>query len=156
MSFKDEYEALFEENKDLKDKVELLTQQLNANDHLLKKLQEGYELHRDRFAKLMEMVGSCSRAFSIELNMNDTFGWACADSGSLSVFDVKKVFEVYLKHGHVTLIAYEVLNRDGKEEPAHGMAKDPSYLAAKAELEKLAHDGTILFEKFYDRQKAKE
>lgn len=102
-----------------------------------------------RFDKLMEMVGSSYNAFHIELNINDVFGWACAESGELSVFDVKDVFPLYEKYGSAALVAYEVLRRENKEQPAHGYHKDPKYLLAKAELEELAKDGTILFEQYY-------
>lgn len=51
-------------------------------------------------------------AFSIQLNANDTFGYACADSVDVSVFDLPKLLEVEEKFGPDGVNAFMALVRE--------------------------------------------
>lgn len=49
------------------------------------------------------LVGGCD---SLELDMNDTFAAACADSETMPVVDVHCMLPILAKHGGDALIAY--------------------------------------------------
>jgi hypothetical protein len=49
--------------------------------------------------------------FGIELNMNDTFGYAFSDSEPISSYDLEKLFPLYLKYGRDIFVAYVSLKR---------------------------------------------
>lgn len=49
------------------------------------------------------LVGGC---FSLELNMNDTFAFAAADSESMTEIDVERMLPLIAKYGHHALTAY--------------------------------------------------
>lgn len=51
-------------------------------------------------------------AFSITLNANDTFGWACADSVSIAIEDLPKLFEVEKLYGSDGVTAFMSLVAD--------------------------------------------
>jgi hypothetical protein len=56
-------------------------------------------------------------SFSFTLNMNDTFGFACADAEDMSVDDFEELIPIIAKYGHYALTAYVAVKRDA--EPIH-------------------------------------
>lgn len=70
-------------------------------------------------------------AFSVTLNANDTFGWACADSVDVDLYDVPKLQEIEEKYGHCGVIAFMAKVRGYDPiEPR----RTEKYWAAKKEL----------------------
>lgn len=51
------------------------------------------------------------QCFSLEVNMNDTFYWGCADSERISVYDLDEVLRLYRKHGSAGLDAFVIAKR---------------------------------------------
>jgi len=66
----------------------------------------------DRLAALL-----LHNAFSIQLNANDTFGYACADSVDISVFDVPELLAVEEKFGVDGVNAFMALVREQEVLP---------------------------------------
>ena len=55
-------------------------------------------------------------AFWFELNMNDTFAFACADSEEMCPLDFEKIIPVIAEYGHDALTAYAAFKRDAEPE----------------------------------------
>lgn len=89
-----------------------------------------------------ELVGL--RAFSeivdgadlLVLNMNDTFGFACADAEEMPTYDLKHVVPLYQQYGNDALTAYAAVKRgcDVMEDPR---LRTQGYYDAKAKLQVL-------------------
>ena len=54
------------------------------------------------------LIASC---FSLELNMSDTFAFACADVETLAEIDVEHMLPLIVKYGHHALTAYVAVKR---------------------------------------------
>lgn len=74
--------------------------------------------------------------FWIVLNMNDTFGWACADAEQMPVEDLKKFLPIYKKYQHDATNAYAAVKR-GCDVMDHPKLRTPNYYLAKAEIEQI-------------------
>lgn len=70
-------------------------------------------------------------AFWIELNANDTFGWACAESERVSVDDLDRLLEIEEQYGADGVIAFMAAKRNC--EPL-GQLITPEYKAARESL----------------------
>lgn len=79
-------------------------------------------------------------SFSFNLNMNDTFGFACADMETFDVDDFELMVPIINKYGYHALTAYVAVKR--KAEPIHCKCNHdgPEYKAARAEVEKIYQD----------------
>lgn len=66
-------------------------------------------------AKALEEV--MKGAFSITLNMNDTFAFACADAEDMSSDDFEIMVPLIAKYGQPALTAYASVKRD--KDPIH-------------------------------------
>lgn len=76
-------------------------------------------------------------SFCFVLNMNDTFGFACAESEEMGVDDFELMVPIIAKYGHHALIAYAAVKK--KVEPIHckcGHDAEP-YRQARVEVEEL-------------------
>lgn len=62
--------------------------------------------------------------FSVQINMNDTFHWACADAGELSSDDVEDMLPLIDKFGFYALVAYEAIKRGYNPEAGLGYDED--------------------------------
>ena len=95
---------------------------------------------------------SGSAFFWHALNMNDTFGGG-ADLEEMDSMDLKKMYWLYEKYGQDAFTAYVAVKRDHLP-----MEKSQSkeFFSAKKEVEALAKDGTILYEKFWRARKVAE
>ena len=77
-----------------------------------------------------------SKQFYVTLNMNDTFGWACADTEDMPVWDIKKFLPVFMKYKHDATNAYAAVKR-GCDVMDHPKLRTPEYYLAKAEIEQI-------------------
>jgi hypothetical protein len=95
--------------------------------------------------------------YGIELNINDVFAWGCTDSETLDGEDAEELIPVIQKYGFTAIIAYASVKRQGAipQWPVLKNIKDDFY-AAQAEIQKLANDGTILYENYYEMEKLRE
>lgn len=50
-------------------------------------------------------------AFSVEINMNDTFHWGCSDSERISVYDLPKILDLEKKYGVAGVDAFVARQR---------------------------------------------
>lgn len=82
----------------------------------------------DALAKLIHHA-----AFHITLNMNDTFGWATADSEDVSNYDLEKLVDVYQKFGRAGIDAFAAMQR-GYDVMEHPAVRTQLYYAAKEYL----------------------
>lgn len=95
-----------------------------------------------KFETLMDLLSDCHY---LTLNMNDTFGYACADSEEMDADDVGEILDIYKKYGSASLIAYASLKSG--DLPIKPL-RTKEFFKAKKELEKLAENGTILYYEF--------
>lgn len=95
--------------------------------------------------------------YGIELNMNDIFGWGCADSEVLDGDDAIDLIPIIQKYGDTALIAYASVKRAGAipQGPVLKGIKSDFY-AAQKEIQELANDGSILYSEFYEMKKRQE
>lgn len=71
-------------------------------------------LDAERWQALCKMTEE-GVSHGISLNMNDTFGYACADSGEAeSQAELEQVVDAYIKHGWLGVLRWEV-NKRGYE-----------------------------------------
>lgn len=86
-------------------------------------------------------------AFSHSLNMNDTFGYACADAGELGAYDRIKLTPIIAKYGDDALNAFEAVKRGYDPIPPR---INENFKAAKAAiLEAKAKDPLVLSPSWY-------
>ena len=52
-----------------------------------------------------------SQVFKFQVNMNDTFGYACADVGEVSDLDYIDLLPIIQNYGYSAVIAYEAIRR---------------------------------------------
>ena len=71
-------------------------------------------------------------ALSYTLNMNDTFGYACADCGELAMYDKIKLTPIIAKYGDDALNAFEAVKRGYDPIPP---LINTNFKAAKAEIQ---------------------
>ena len=111
---------------------------------------------------LKEMIGSC---FSLDINLNDTFYYACADTEEICTEDFLDLLEVAKEHGtYNTITAYaavkrELLNDEKNLSPIWLKRKDKKdYFAAKDKiLNKVKEDNDLFVELSFDyNEKQKE
>lgn len=76
-------------------------------------------------------------AFSISLNMNDTFAFACADVEEMSVSDFDLMVPVISKYGQDALTAYAAVKRNQEPISCKCDHKNERYQAAKVEIKKI-------------------
>jgi hypothetical protein len=95
--------------------------------------------------------------YGLELNMNDIFAWGCADSETLDGNDAEELIPIIQKYGDTALIAYASVKRAGAipQPPVLKNIKKDFY-AAQEEIQKLANDGTILYEEYYEMEKRRK
>lgn len=83
-------------------------------------------------------------AFYIQFNMNDTWGWATADCGSIDIDDLPVVYELYKKYGDEAIVAYVAIDEGGEPMPEWMKLYGEPYKKAKEELLKLQAEKKIL------------
>lgn len=76
-------------------------------------------------------------SFSVNLNMNDTFAFACGDSEEISVEDFDLMVPIIAKYGQSALTAYVAVKRDADPITCRCGHDGPDYKAARAEVEAL-------------------
>ena len=83
-------------------------------------------------------------AFSIILNMNDTFALATADAESFDTDDFEAMVPLLVQYGRHALTAYVAVKRG--LEPLHCSCNHdgPEYRAARVVVEQLKTEGKIL------------
>lgn len=123
---------------------------------VIKELLEELEVTEKSFKELNDLFTNKGVFFALTMNMNDTFAWGCADAETLDADDFEYIFPLYQKYSHAAFIAYASVKRDGMppQDPVLDMIRE-DFMAAKAEIEKLAEDGTILYEEWYTKNKDK-
>lgn len=52
-------------------------------------------------------------SFWLALNMNDVFGFGCADAENMPVEDIKHVLPLFNQYGYDALLAYAAVKRGG-------------------------------------------
>jgi hypothetical protein len=98
-----------------------------------------------------------SSGYGLELNMNDVFGWGCADSETLEDGDALELIPIIQRYGSTALVAFASVKRNGAiPQPPVLKSIKKDFYAAQAEIQKLADSGTILYERYYELQKTKE
>lgn len=102
-----------------------------------------------RLKSALKMI-SMSNFHQHILNMNDTFGYGCADSESMEGGDLDELFPLYEKYGSCVFVAYASVKRDGELPIKECQSKD--FFSAKKEIEILAKDGTVLWEQYWERE----
>lgn len=85
--------------------------------------------------------------FSYSLNMNDTFGYACADCGELADYDRIKLTPIIAKYGNDALNAFESVKRG--YDPIPPWINDNFKAAKAAILEAKTKDQMILSPSWY-------
>lgn len=88
--------------------------------------------------KLFRMLDKV--AFSVSLNMNDTFGWACAESEEVAIIDLPKLLDVWEKFGSSGVDAFAAVQRD-EDVMDHKAVRTPLYYAAKEYLKNYEFHG---------------
>lgn len=79
-------------------------------------------------------------AFSISLNMNDTFAFACADMEEMSVSDFDLMVPAISKYGQDALTAYAAVKRNQEPISCKCNHKNEKYQAAKVEIQKIKEE----------------
>lgn len=96
-------------------------------------------------AKAMEEI--LKGSFSFQLNMNDTFAFACADSEEMSTDDFEKIVPIIAKYGQNALNAYAAVKRKAEPIDCKCNWKNEQYQAAKKEIEAIkAADKYFMYE----------
>jgi uncharacterized protein with PIN domain len=89
----------------------------------------------DRFSvELKAMAVLFDGSHETILNMNDTFGIACADSGTFDLSDFALMAPVLAEHGHDALTAYVAVGRGCHPIPHFDR---PAYRQARAAIESI-------------------
>lgn len=91
-------------------------------------------------------------AYGIELNMNDTFYYACGDSETLNNDDAITLIPIIQRYGDIALIAYCSIKRGG----ALPIRIRDGFYEARSEIQNLADNGDILFSEYYDMQEIRK
>lgn len=95
-----------------------------------------------------------SNVFSCELNMNDTFFWACADSEDIDNDDIEALMPLFHKYSvSDVLVAYVSVKRGYESEHQTIREKAKPILP---EIKALADTGEILYEQFSDKKRQEE
>jgi hypothetical protein len=95
------------------------------------------EQERDALRKLL------GGAFTIQLNMNDTFAFACSDSEEMDLDDVEELLPLIHRYGRHALTAYVAVKRSKVEDcdvqpiSCTCCHDGEEYRAARAEIERL-------------------
>ena len=76
-------------------------------------------------------------SWEISLLMNDTFGFACADSESMSDMDVEPMIPIIAEYGRDALVAYAAVKRGQEPITCSCNHKNERYQAAKVKIEAL-------------------
>lgn len=74
---------------------------------------------------------------SFQLNMNDTFAYACGDSEEMIVDDFEKMVPIIAKHGHHALTAYVAVKRKAEPISCKCHHDGQPYKDARKEIEAL-------------------
>lgn len=74
-------------------------------------------------------------SFWVDLNMNDTFAFACADSEKFNADDFDLMVPVIAKYGQSALTAYAAVRRGAEPITCPCGHDGPDYQAAKKEIE---------------------
>lgn len=116
----------------------------------------------DRFEKIEAELKAYkllveSSDYGLELNMNDIFGWGCADSETLSGEDAEELIPIIQKYGFTALIAYVSVKRQGAI-PQGPVLKDckKDFYSAQKEIQTLSDKGNIMFEEYFYAKKRRE
>lgn len=88
-------------------------------------------------------------SFSVVINLNDTFSYACAESDDIDRDDVEVIIPFIQKYGRSALIAYCSIKCGYDPSIPSELSKE--FYSAKEELKKLSETGHILFEQYYER-----
>lgn len=86
-----------------------------------------YDFHE--LIKIAKMLHDCAYG-SIELNMNDTFGYACAWGVECHEFDLLAVSELYEKFGQDGVVAWASI-QEGVESFIGGKDRYPKFQEAR-------------------------
>jgi hypothetical protein len=90
----------------------------------------------------------------MNLNMNDTFHYACGDSEELDSKDVEVIIPIIQKYGNDVLVAYSAIRRG--YDPTIPQRVTEEFKKAKEELIPLAEKGDILVYQFLERESREE
>jgi hypothetical protein len=74
-------------------------------------------------------------AHTVELNMNDTFGYACAESVTFDVSDLNRMVPILARYGQDALTAYAAVKTNRTPIDCRCNHKNDRYRAAKVEIE---------------------
>lgn len=89
-------------------------------------------------------------SFTITVNMNDTFYYACADSETLESDDLITILPLITKYGDAALTAYVAIKRG--HDPQVTSRLTENFYAAKKELQPMFDSGELDWEEHYDKQ----
>jgi hypothetical protein len=89
-------------------------------------------------AKVLDLL--IQGAYSIRLNVSDTFAFATADSEDMDTYDLEIMLPVILKYGHSAFTAYVAVKRAQEPIDCKCNHKQPAYQEAKKEIEALREE----------------
>lgn len=95
-------------------------------------LSENPNLTRDQVIQAMDILLDGSHW--VELNMNDTFGFACADSERMYIHDFSEIIPTIVRWGHKALIAYAAVKRGQEPITCKCRHNKDGYEEAKSEI----------------------
>jgi len=92
---------------------------------------------------------------TVEINLNDTFYYACADSEELEAEDILELIPLFENYGvRDTLVAVTAVIR-GHDPKVKGVCTS-KFKKAKKEIQKMAKNGTICFAQYYENENKKK
>jgi len=92
-------------------------------------------MNREDLKTFYNMLMDDGLIFGITLNMNDTFGFGCAEDEFMSTFDLEYwMFDLYKKYGYKSFVAYASIKKG--IDPIVGK-DDKNFIAAKKEINKI-------------------
>lgn len=97
-------------------------------DNIFKDIQE---YTPEEAKRVLKMISECCYK-SVSLNMNDTFGWACAESEDCESFDWLVVTNLFEKYGNAGVYAWVAVKTE--QEPLEKLRTE-NYKLARKEIE---------------------
>ncbi len=112
---------------------------------------------KQNFIYLNQILDQC---FRVTLNMNDIFGWACADCEQVDADDMVRMLPLMHDYGTDILIAYVAVKRGhgvkAAEEPQEPVMKyltQERWIKMVDAIVDLASNGTIMCEEYWERER---
>lgn len=117
------------------------------------KPEDGFEDDPDKIGNLKEIL-NCS--FSIKVNLNDVFGYACAESFDLDIEDINPLHPLFYKYGvWDTLIAVASVAENDRMpiDPVYERIGHKKWKKMTEDVKALSDKGKILWELYFIKNK---